>query len=199
MVSPQSLRDGDVWQRLMAFDIGRIDVLINNVGRSVPGGPAEIDEAAWDGQTDVNLKSVYLTCHEVLPIMEKQGSGSIINLSSVAGLRYVGKPQVAYAASKAAIVQLTKTTAVLYAKKGVRLNTVVPGLMHTPLIGYLADKYNNGDLQGLIEKRNNQVPMGIMGDAFDIANTIAFLASDKSRYITGQKIVVDGGLTSSTG
>lgn len=131
--------------------------------------------------------------------MEKQGSGSIINISSVAGLRYVGKPQVAYAASKAAIVQLTKTTAVLYAKKGVRLNTVVPGLMHTPLIGYLADKYNNGDLQGLIEKRNNQVPMGIMGDAFDIANVIAFLASDKSRYITGQKIVVDGGLTSSTG
>jgi NAD(P)-dependent dehydrogenase (short-subunit alcohol dehydrogenase family) len=153
----------------------------------------------WDSQTNVNLKSVYLTCHEVLPIMEKQGSGSIINVSSVAGLRYVGKPQVAYAAAKSAIIQLTKTTAVLYAKKGVRLNTVVPGLMHTPLIGYLADKYNNGDLQGLIEKRNDQVPMGIMGDAFDIANTMAFLASDKSRYITGQKIVVDGGLVSSTG
>ncbi|OAG39294.1 hypothetical protein AYO21_06498 [Fonsecaea monophora] len=177
---------------------GRIDVLVNNVGRSVPGGPAEIDEATWDGQTNVNLKSVYLTCHEVLPIMEKQGSGSIINLSSVAGLRYVGKPQVAYAAAKAAIVQFTKTTAVIYAKKGVRLNTVVPGLMHTPLVGYLADKYANGDLEGLIARRNNQVPMGKMGDGFDIANAIAFLASEKSRYITGQKIVVDGGLISTT-
>lgn len=169
-----------------------------SVGRSEPGGPAEIDEPTWDKQTDINLKSVYLTCHEVLPIMEKQASGVIINISSVAGLRYIGKPQVAYAASKAAINQFTKTTAVLYAKKGVRLNTVVPGLMHTPLIGYLAGKYAGGDLQGLIEKRNHQVPVGIMGDGFDIANTVAFLASEKARYIVGQKIVVDGGITSTT-
>ncbi|RFU28572.1 hypothetical protein B7463_g7783, partial [Scytalidium lignicola] len=177
---------------------GRIDVLVNNVGRSEPGGPVELDEAAWDRQTDINLKSVYLTCHEVLPIMEKQGSGAIINISSVAGLRYCGKPQVAYAATKAAIIQFTKTTAVIYGKKGVRLNTVVPGLMHTPLVGYLADKYANGDLEGFLDKRNNQVPMGKMGDGFDIANAIVFLASDKARYITGQKLVVDGGLTSTT-
>ncbi|KAF9884514.1 hypothetical protein FE257_001702 [Aspergillus nanangensis] len=177
---------------------GRIDVLINNVGRSEPGGPAEMDEATWDKQTDVNLKSVYLLCHEVLPIMERQGSGTVINISSVAGLRYIGKPQVAYAASKAAINQFTKATAVLYAKKGVRLNTVVPGLMHTPLIGHLANKYAGGDLEGLVKKRNNQVPMGMMGDAFDIANAVAFLASEKAKYITGQKIVVDGGITSTT-
>lgn len=157
-----------------------------------------MSEEAWDRQTDVNLKSVYLTCHEVLPIMEKQKAGVVINVSSVAGLRYIGKPQVAYAATKAAIVQFTKTTAILYAQKGVRLNTVIPGLMHTPLISYLADKYANGDLQGTIAKRNSQVPMGFQGDAFDVANAAAFLISDKAKYITGTKIVIDGGLTSRT-
>ena len=118
----------------------RIDVLVNNVGRSWPGGPADLTEEQWDSQMDVNLKSVYVCCHEVLPIMEKQGKGAVVNISSVAGLRYIGKPQIAYAATKAAIIQFTKVTAVIYAEKGVRLNTVVPGLMHTPLVRYLADK-----------------------------------------------------------
>ncbi|KAF9895344.1 hypothetical protein FE257_000248 [Aspergillus nanangensis] len=178
---------------------GRVDILVNNVGRSQPGGPAEMSEEVWDSQTDINLKSVYLTCHAVLPIMEKQGQGSIVNISSVAGLRYVGKPQVAYAATKAAVIQLTKTTAVIYAKKGVRLNVVVPGLMHTPLVGYLADKYANGDLEGFVAKRANQVPMGKQGDSTDVANAVVFLTSDSARYITGQELVVDGGITSSTG
>jgi len=79
------------------------------------------------------------------------------------------------------------------------MNVVVPGLMHTPLIGMLADKYANGDLEGLIKKRNAAVPMGNMGDAFDVANAAVFLASNQARYITGQKLVVDGGITSSTG
>ncbi|KFZ11067.1 hypothetical protein V502_07769 [Pseudogymnoascus sp. VKM F-4520 (FW-2644)] len=177
---------------------GRIDILVNNVGRSEPGGPAEMSEGAWDRQTNINLKSVYLTCHEVLPIMEKQKAGVVINISSVAGLRYIGKPQVAYAATKAGVIQFTKTTAVLYAQKGVRLNTIIPGLMHTPLVSYLADKYANGDLEALVKKRNMQVPMGYQGDVFDIANAAVFLMSNKAKYITGQKIVVDGGLTSTT-
>lgn len=114
-------------------------------------------------------------------------------------MRYIGKPQVAYSATKAAVIQFTKVTAVLYATKGIRMNVVVPGLMHTPLIGMLADKYANGDLEGLIKKRNAAVPMGNMGDAFDVANAAVFLASNQARYITGQKLVVDGGITSSTG
>ncbi|OCK81831.1 putative short-chain dehydrogenases/reductase [Lepidopterella palustris CBS 459.81] len=178
---------------------GRIDLLVNNVGRSEKGGPAEMDEETWDAQCDVNLKSVYLTCHEVLPIMEMQGSGVVINIASIAGLRYIGKPQVAYAAAKAAIIQFTKVTAVTYAPKGVRLNVVVPGLMHTPLVSMLADKYAGGDLEGFIETRNRQVPMGKMGDAFDVANAAVFLMSDSAKYITGQKLVVDGGITCSTG
>ena len=110
---------------------GRIDILVNNVGRSEPGGPVEMSEETWDEQIDVNVKSAFLTCKAVLPIMERQGGGSIVNVSSVAGLRYVGKPQVAYAAAKAALMQLTRTTAVLYAARGIRLNCVTPGLMFT--------------------------------------------------------------------
>jgi NAD(P)-dependent dehydrogenase (short-subunit alcohol dehydrogenase family) len=177
---------------------GRIDILVNNVGRSEPGGPAEMTEQVWDEQMDINLKSAYLTCHSVLPIMERQGGGAIVNVSSVAGLQYIGKPQVAYAAGKAGLMQLTRTTAVIYASRGIRLNCVVPGLMDTPLVRRLADKYANGDFEGFVATRAAQVPMGRMGDAWDVAHAVAFLASDESRYITGTQLIVDGGLTATT-
>lgn len=172
---------------------------VNNVGLSMPGGPAEMDEAVWDSQVDVNLKSVYLTCHHVLPIMEAQRSGVVINISSVAALKYVGKAQVAYNATKAGILGFTAATAVQYAQKGVRMNVIVPGLMHTPLVGVLAHKYAGGDYEGLVKKRHNAVPMGKMGDAFDVANAAVFLMSGSARYITGQKLIVDGGITCTTG
>lgn len=137
---------------------GRVDILINNVGKSEPGGPAELSEQTWDAQTDVNLKSVYNMCHLVLPIMEKQETGGrVLNVSSIAGMRYVAKPQVAYASTKAAIIQFTKTTAVIYAQRTggkVRLNTVVPGLVATPLVSVLAKKYAGGDQAGV------RIPMG---------------------------------------
>jgi NAD(P)-dependent dehydrogenase (short-subunit alcohol dehydrogenase family) len=177
---------------------GRIDILINNVGRSEPGGPVELDEETWDAQIAVNLKSAYLMCKAVLPIMEGQGGGAVVSVSSVAGLRYIGKPQVAYSASKAALLQFTRTTAVIYAGRGVRLNCVVPGLMNTPLVHRLADKYAGGDFEGFSAHRNQQVPMGRMGDAWDVAHAALFLASDEARYVTGTEIVVDGGLTAAT-
>jgi NAD(P)-dependent dehydrogenase (short-subunit alcohol dehydrogenase family) len=177
---------------------GRIDILINNVGRSEPGGPVEMSEETWDEQMDVNVKTAFLCCKAVLPIMEKQGAGAVVSISSVAGLRYVGKPQVGYAAGKAALMQLTQTTAVIYADRGVRLNCVAPGLVFTPLVKRLADKYAQGDFEGFVAHRHKQVPAGFMGDAWDVANTVVFLASDESRYITGQTIVVDGGLISAT-
>jgi NAD(P)-dependent dehydrogenase (short-subunit alcohol dehydrogenase family) len=179
---------------------GRIDILINNVGRSEPGDPASITEEVWDKQMDVNLKSVYLTSHLVLQIMAAQKTGgNIVNISSVSGLRYIGKPQVAYSTTKAAILSFTRTTAVIYASKGVRLNTVVPGLINTPLVKMLADKYAGGDYEGYCKVRDNQVPMGKMGTAWDVANAALFLASDEAAYITGTEIVVDGGLVQSTG
>ncbi|KAF2763014.1 NAD(P)-binding protein [Pseudovirgaria hyperparasitica] len=176
---------------------GKIDILINNVGRSEAGCPATLTEDQWDSQIDINLKSVFLTCHYVLPIMEKQASGGSV---SIAGLRYIGKPQVGYSATKAAILQFTKATAVIYADRGVRLNTVVPGLMETP---YTKELFIRFPVAGGYEKfkamRDSQVPMRRMGDAWDVANAALFLVSDEAKYITGQKIVVDGGITSSTG
>ncbi len=177
---------------------GRIDILVNNVGRSEPGDPVTMDEEIWDDQMDVNVKSAFLCCKHVLPVMERQGGGSVVNVSSIAGLRYVGKPQVAYAAGKAALMQLTATTAVIYAARGIRLNSVVPGLMFTPLVSRLAQKYAQGDLEGFVAHRHGQVPMGRMGDAWDVAHAVLFLASDESRYITGQQLVVDGGITAAT-
>jgi len=157
-----------------------------------------MSEDVWDSQMDINLKSVYLACHHVLPIMESQKSGSIICISSIAGLRYIGKPQVAYNTAKAAILQFIKATAVIYASKGVRLNAVVPGLMNTPYTRSLAERFGKG-YEEFCKAREEQVPMGRMGDAWDVASAVVFLAADEARYVTGQRIVVDGGITSSTG
>lgn len=180
---------------------GRIDILLTNVGQSQPGDPASMAEEVWDSQMDINLKSVYLACHHVLPIMEKQEmGGSIVCISSIAGMRYIGKPQIAYNTTKAAILQFVNATAVIYARRGVRLNTVVPGLMDTPYTKSLADRFSvAGGYDEFCKTRNSQVPMGKMGDAWDVANAALFLVSDEARYITGQKIVVDGGITASTG
>ena len=175
---------------------GRIDVLVNNVGGSAPGGPVEMDEAVWDSQMESNLRYVYLSCKHVLPVMERQGGGVVVNVASIAGLRHIGHDMAAYAASKAGLIQFTRVTAVSYAARGVRLNTVVPGLMHTPLVAHrLAGERGGGDAAALVAARNRQPPMGRMGDAWDVAHAALFLASDESKYVTGTEIVVDGGLT----
>jgi len=178
---------------------GRLDILINNVGRSEPGNPETMEEEVWHRQLDLNLTSAFLTCKAALPVMAGQGAGAIVNISSIAGQRWVGKDQVAYAAAKAGLVQFTKVTAVSYAAKGVRLNCVVPGLMMTPLVQRLAQRYNAGDFEGMVARRNAQVPMARMGDAWDVAHAALFLASDEARYITGTELVVDGGITAFTG
>lgn len=178
---------------------GRIDILVNNVGMTAAGDPASMSEDVWDGQVDLNLKSVYLGCHAVLPVMEKQGSGAIINNGSITALRYIGKPQIAYASAKAAVLQFTKATAVMYASKGVRLNTVVPGLIYTPLVENLGLSEREEDRETHRKITQHNVPMGRLGDAFDVANAAVFLASESAKYITGHHLVVDGGITCSTG
>lgn len=177
---------------------GRIDILVNNVGQSEPGDPVTMAEETWHQQISLNLDTAFLGCKAVIPVMEKQGGGAIVSISSVAGMRYVGKPQVGYAAAKSALMQMTRTTAVIYAEKGIRLNCVVPGLVFTPLVKRLADKYAGGEYEAFVNKRHQQVPMKRMGDAWDVANAVAFLTSDEAGYITGQSLVVDGGLTSTT-
>lgn len=188
----------DVVDRVMA-KYGRIDILINNVGATAAGDAASLNEQVWDKQIEINLKSVYLSCHAVLPIMERQQSGVIVNNASVAGLRFLGKPQVAYNAAKAAVIHFTKVTGVLYAAKGVRLNSVVPGLIYTPLVEKFGQSELDSDREVFRKITGHNVPMGRMGDAFDVANATVFLASQSAKYITAQEVVVDGGLTSSTG
>jgi NAD(P)-dependent dehydrogenase (short-subunit alcohol dehydrogenase family) len=175
---------------------GQIDILHNNVGIVVVGGPVEISEETWDRVMAINLKSMFLTCKYVLPHMEKQGGGVIINISSIAAIRYTGVPYVTYYTTKAAILGLTQGIALQYANKNIRANAILPGLMNTPMIVEpLKGVYGAGDVEKMIEVRNKQCPTGKMGDAWDVANAALFLASDDAKYITGAQIVVDGGIT----
>jgi NAD(P)-dependent dehydrogenase (short-subunit alcohol dehydrogenase family) len=178
----------------------RIDILVNNVGRAEPGDPASMSEAVWDQQIQLNLKSVYISTHLVLPIMEKQSTGGcVVNISSVAGLRYIGSPHIAYSTAKEAIHSFTRSTAVMFARRGVRLNTVVPGLINTPLVKMIFEEKLEEDYEKISKIRDEQVPMGRMGSAWDVANAALFLASREAGYITGTEIVVDGGFIQSTG
>ena len=174
---------------------GRLDILVNNVGQSERILPESVDNTVWQQQMDLNFNSVMMTCRAVLPHMVEQGGGVIVNISSIAGIRYLGKPQIAYSAAKAALQHYTKTSAVIHAANNIRMNCVLPGLMHTAMIDRMAEKYADGDYQGFVQKRHNQVPMGRMGDAEDVAHAALFLASDEARYITGTELVVDGGVT----
>ena len=175
---------------------GRVDVLVNNVGGSAAGGPVEMSEEVWDAQVDFNLKSVFLGCKHVLPVMERQGGGAIVNIASTSGLRWGGSAQVAYAATKAGVIQLSRVVAVQYAPKGIRVNTVVPGQLHTPMVeARLAHQRMGGDVQALLASRQRRIPLGYAGDGRDTANAVLFLASDEARFITGAELVVDGGMT----
>jgi NAD(P)-dependent dehydrogenase (short-subunit alcohol dehydrogenase family) len=175
---------------------GRIDVLVNNVGGSAAGGPVEMSEDVWDAQVDYNLKSVFLTLKHVLPVMERQKQGAVVNIASTSGLRWSGSAQVAYAATKAGVIQLSRVVAVQYADKNIRVNTVVPGQLHTPMVeARLAKQRTGGDVEALLKSRLERIPIGFMGDGRDTANAALFLASDEARFITGTEIVVDGGMT----
>jgi NAD(P)-dependent dehydrogenase (short-subunit alcohol dehydrogenase family) len=174
----------------------RVDILVNNVGGSTKGGAVELSEEAWDRQMDFNLKSVFLGCKHVIPVMAAAGGGAIVNMSSASGLRWTGAAQVGYASSKAAVIQFGRVTAVEYAPKGIRVNTVIPGQMHTPMVETrLAGQRAGGDVAALLKSRVARIPLGFMGDGRDVANAVLFLASDEARFITGTEIIVDGGMT----
>ena len=128
--------------------------------------------------------------------METQGGGTIVNISSIASIRWLGVPYVSYSATKGGINQITKSIAIQYAKKNIRANAILPGFMNTPMVAEgLADAYADGDVEKMIEIRDNLCPTGKMGAAWDVAYAALFLASDESKYITGTELVVDGGLT----
>ncbi len=173
----------------------RVDILHNNVGIDIPGGVDETSEEDWDRTMNVNLKSMFLTCKYALPYMEKQGSGSIINISSTNAIRSYGCISTAYCASKAGVIALTREVAIQYAAKGIRANAILPGLMNTPMVvASLTDAYG-GNVEEMTKIRDAMCPTGKQGDAWDTAYLALFLASDEAKYITGAALIIDGGFT----
>lgn len=165
---------------------GRLDILVNNVGISAPVALDDEDERAWTRVIDVNLKSAMLMIRHAVPAMKAAGGGSIVNISSVAGIRAHGS--VAYGPSKAAMAALARDIAVMHGRDGIRANTVAPGHIMTPHAMHVLPP----DVRTL---RRAIGPLGIEGDAWDVAHAVAFLASDEARFITGVLLPVDGGVT----
>ncbi len=175
---------------------GGIDILVNNVGGPAPGGPVRLSEADWGRQLDINLTSVFLMCKRVIPVMEAKGAGAIVNIASTSGIRWTGAAAVGYAAAKAGVIQFGRVVGVEYARKGIRINSVLPGQLHTPMVdAVLARNQSGGDVETLLARRQARIPIPFMGDGRDTANAALFLASDEARWITGTEIIVDGGMS----
>jgi NAD(P)-dependent dehydrogenase (short-subunit alcohol dehydrogenase family) len=174
----------------------RLDILVNNVGIVEVGGPVDYPEEKWRRSLDVNITSMFLTCKYAIPQIEKSGGGTIINIGSIAGIRYTGVPYIAYYTSKAAVLGFSRGVALQYAKQHIRSNVIMPGLMKTPMIVEpLKEAYGGGNVDKMMQVRDAQCPTGYMGDAWDVAEAALYLASDAAKYVTGTELVVDGGLT----
>ena len=171
---------------------GKVNVLVNNVGISGPRLVTDVEEEFWDTVMDVNLKSVMLTSKFAIPEMIKDGGGSIINLSSIVGLRAGGgSPSHAYAASKGGILGLTNSMAVHYGRDNIRVNAIAPGHVYSPMVARHTS-------QELLDLRRRAGPLGFDGTAWDVAYAILFLASDEARWISGVTLPVDAGLLAAT-
>jgi NAD(P)-dependent dehydrogenase (short-subunit alcohol dehydrogenase family) len=174
---------------------GRVDILHNNVGVSLAGGDAElltITEEAFDRCVAINLKSCILAAKHVIPIMRKQQSGAIINISSMAVITTY--PYVAYKATKSAMVAFTEQLAYQNAQYGIRANVILPGLMDTPMAVDTRARTFKKSRAEVAAERDSQVPLRKkMGTGWDVANAALFLASDEASFITGVTLPVDGG------
>lgn len=171
---------------------GSIEVLHNNVGITEMGGPEEASEESWQRVLDINAKSVFLACKHVLPGMRARRRGAVVNISSLAAIRWTGYPYLSYYAAKAAVNQMTVALALQYAPHGIRVNAVMPGMIDTPLIHQqIVGQY--ADTETMLRERDAQVPLGKMGTGWDVAEAAAFLASDQAKFITGVCLAVDGG------
>ena len=179
------------WVRVVEAAVarfGRLDILVNNAGSGARYRVEDTSEEDWDGQMNVHTKGVFLGTKHAIPQLRKVGGGSIINVSSIYGL--VGsETSTAYHAAKGAIRLFTKSAAIQYANENIRVNSVHPGYAHTPLTdrGYQDPEY--------FENIRSRIPMGRVGNAYDIAYGMLYLASDESSFVTGSELVIDGGTT----
>lgn len=178
----------------IAKEFGKIDVLVNNAGILGVNKPTdEATEAEWDRLMSVNVKGVFFCTKHAIPHMRKAGGGSIINLSSIYGI--IGAPDApAYHASKGAVRLMTKTDAMFFAKDKIRVNSVHPGCIVTPLVEAMAKEYPGGRT-AFLEVMSALHPIGHLGEPDDIGHAIVYLASDESKFMTGSEVVVDGGYT----
>jgi NAD(P)-dependent dehydrogenase (short-subunit alcohol dehydrogenase family) len=172
---------------------GRIDILHNNVGiGSGDSGAVHLELEAWRRIFDVNLTAMFLACKHVLPRMREQGSGSIINISSLASVAATG--MLAYKVSKAGVNALTQQLAMANARHGIRVNAILPGFINTPMAIEGIAEATGVAKEDLIKGRDAMVPLrGGQGSAWDVANAAVFLASDEARFVTGVLLPVDGG------
>jgi NAD(P)-dependent dehydrogenase (short-subunit alcohol dehydrogenase family) len=174
---------------------GRIDILHNNVGIGARDASAQrVEMPDFERIFDVNLNGPLLACKHAIPVMRQQGSGSIINISSVASIAGTTN-MVAYKTSKAALNALTQSLALANARYNVRVNAILPGLINTPMAIEGLSAARGVSREELIAQRDRAVPMGHMGSAWDVANAALFLASDEAQFITGVLLPVDGGQT----
>jgi NAD(P)-dependent dehydrogenase (short-subunit alcohol dehydrogenase family) len=183
--------DEKAWQDAVATTVarfGKLDILVNNAGIARVNSVEDTTSEEWDLVMDINAKGVFLGTKTVLPELRKAGGGSIVNISSIAGL--TGGRTSSYAASKGAVRLLTKSTAIQYASEGIRCNSVHPGVIETPMT--IPIMLNTKEGRELNEARS---PMGRIGMPEDIAYGVLFLASDESSFMTGSELVIDGGLT----
>jgi 3-oxoacyl-[acyl-carrier protein] reductase len=177
--------DVEVFAKAVLEGFGKIDILVNNAGITKDNLLVRMSEQDWDDVLAINLKGTFLMTKAFVKSMMKARVGRIINITSIIGVRGQAG-QANYAASKAGIIGLTKTTAREFASRNVTCNAIAPGFIQTDMTKALGEK--------AAEELKGQIPLGFLGETSDIANTVLFFASDEARYITGQVICVDGGM-----
>ena len=170
---------------------GHLHVLFNNAGVMIPGDDDAVttEESVWDLTMNVNAKGVFLGCKHGIPALRRAGGGSVINTASFVALMGAATPQIAYTASKGAVLALTRELAVIHAREGIRVNALCPGPLRTELLMRFLDTEEKR------QRRLVHIPLGRFGEATEIAQAALFLASDESSFVTGADFVVDGGIT----
>jgi len=184
------ISDPEVCRQIVADSAaaaGGVDILVNNVGISSSNPLVNVDFAAWSRVFDINLKTAVAMSSFAVPEMQARGGGAIVNIASIAGISGYGG-SVAYGPSKAAMIALTRDIAAMHGRDGIRANAVAPGHVYTPHIGHMFS-------DAMRAARRRVAPLGVEGDAWDVAEAVLFLVSDAARFITGVLLPVDGGVT----